>query len=1121
MAYFSCDSFGFVAQRDGFGSRTFRRYNLPILGESDMNRTHKISLWMRIHTLVAVISCAVDFAVLYIRAGMTKAIAGLLLLAIMLPVCGAAPSSSTSELLQQGLYAEEVEGNIDAAIENYQKVIDNTSAPRNHVAQALYRQGMCYLKTRDEQSAKAALEKLVKDYADQTEIVEKATPVLDDLMDFDPASLMPPDTLVYIELGSPGKQVETILEMLKGTPFENPLSAIGGGSAATGQGQKSPGDIMAALLNPSMMAEFKKIRGSAVGITGIAQNNPPMIIALYPGKSDALRGMILAFLGTAGQSAEAIEGMQTINIQNMAMAAYDDRVILIAQPAEQLQWCIKQYKGLISEPTLASTNPSFAKISKKQRQNNAFTAWMDVDEVFAKVMQMFPRGQVPQQVMWANTLVDFAHIDYITISSSIESDSFIDRYEVAFKEGHQCLAYDLIRTPNISKSALQAVPPDAVAIASFALSSSDMQADTMRSQIKNITGLDIGREIFANVEQVTIFAMPSRQSTPFFPACMGLTVTSHNPQQTQQILTKVLGSANTMLSGQPADWNSLAAGRYQIGMVNNTPLFCHYQQTGSTAILSLNPDIVQAAAAAVKNNKSVSTSGPLTEAISKLPPSASKLALVNVGGTIRLAAPLVIESFAEADRETLKDNFKQLEIACDKTTYELRTDERLNSLTVNSKLAGLPPLSQVFGPVSQIVQIVKKAKERAAAEEAKRQEAIAVRPAAVSPVIDGVEDDVWSAADRIKLTNVSGAPVSSPNDLSADFKIMWDKDNLYLFANVTDDILKNDAGEEWENDAVEVFIDADNSKDKSYGQNDYQFVFVWDKTSPRIREVKHDNAKGVQFAFVTTDTGYRAEFKFPWSTLGTTPHAGSKIGLDVHVADNDKGGKRDRKLIWHDKNDDAWQNPRVFANAELAGLLGWWKFDETEGSTAADSSGCGNSGSLQGNPEWKPKGGKIGGAIELDGSGDFITIENEPAFDIKNQITISAWVNITSVPQEWTGIVTKGDDAWRLSTDFANNVFHFGLAGSGDYLNGKGSVGSGQWHNVGCVYDGSTMSIYVDGKLDTSRPRSGPIGTNDFPVCIGDNLELPGRCWDGLIDDVRVYNYALSEKEIAALAAAQ
>ena len=85
--------------------------------------------------------------------------------------------------------------------------------------------------------------------------------------------------------------------------------------------------------------------------------------------------------------------MEILNIQDAASAAYDDKVIIIAQPSEQLNWCIKQYKGIISEPTLSSSNKSFAKISKKQRQKNAVTVWANVDEAYAQILKT---GQSPQ-----------------------------------------------------------------------------------------------------------------------------------------------------------------------------------------------------------------------------------------------------------------------------------------------------------------------------------------------------------------------------------------------------------------------------------------------------------------------------------------------------------------------------------------------------------------------------------------------------------------------------------------------------------------------------------------------------------------------------------------------------
>src|SRR4030065_283238 len=170
----------------------------------------------------------------------------ILLLAVAL-IASAALAKSASVLLQEGLYAEEVDGDLDAAIRIYAQVIEDSSAQRSHVAQAMYRQGMWYMKKQQEKQAKLGFEKLVAEYSDQTNIVSKVKPLLQELSNADPAALMPPDTLAYVEIGSPGKQIETILNMLKGTPLENPLAAIGGAP----QGGGSPGYIVGGFLNPN------------------------------------------------------------------------------------------------------------------------------------------------------------------------------------------------------------------------------------------------------------------------------------------------------------------------------------------------------------------------------------------------------------------------------------------------------------------------------------------------------------------------------------------------------------------------------------------------------------------------------------------------------------------------------------------------------------------------------------------------------------------------------------------------------------------------------------------------------------------------------------------------------
>jgi hypothetical protein len=130
-------------------------------------------------------------------------------------------------------------------------------------------------------------------------------------------------------------------------------------------------------------------------------------------------------------------------------------------------------------------------------------------------------------------------------------------------------------------------------------------------------------------------------------------------------------------------------------------------------------------------------------------------------------------------------------------------------------------------------------------------------------------------------------------------------------------------------------------------------------------------------------------------------------------------------------------------------------------------------------------------------------------------------VNIHSVSADWMTIVAKGDNAWRLSTINQDKKFHFSVndwnrtAG----LNGSTTINADEWHHLAAVYNGSVLQLYIDGKLDASQPWTGGIGKNDSDVLIGENAQQSGRFFNGLIDDVRIYNHALSESEIKALAA--
>jgi chitodextrinase len=184
--------------------------------------------------------------------------------------------------------------------------------------------------------------------------------------------------------------------------------------------------------------------------------------------------------------------------------------------------------------------------------------------------------------------------------------------------------------------------------------------------------------------------------------------------------------------------------------------------------------------------------------------------------------------------------------------------------------------------------------------------------------IDGVEDAAYNGATS-SMNIVTVGTVSSNADLSGTWEALWDNTNLYFFIDITDDTRINDSGTTWsDDDAVEILIDADNSKNTTYGANDFQFVFRYNDAT--IRETKRNITTGVTRSFVDVTGGYRLEVKIPWALLTVTPSSNSLIGLDVQINDDDNGGTRDGKKTWFVTNDNGWQNPSLLNTVELVTL---------------------------------------------------------------------------------------------------------------------------------------------------------------------------------------------------------
>ncbi len=152
-------------------------------------------------------------------------------------------------------------------------------------------------------------------------------------------------------------------------------------------------------------------------------------------------------------------------------------------------------------------------------------------------------------------------------------------------------------------------------------------------------------------------------------------------------------------------------------------------------------------------------------------------------------------------------------------------------------------------------------------------------------------------------------------------------------------------------------------------------------------------------------------------------------------------------------------------------------------------------------------------ACLFTGSGGYINCGNPAGLNISGPITIMAWIKVNAFDIGWQAIVTKGDSSWRLHRNNETGQVGFGTTAlSNQDLAGSRTVEDGQWHHVVAVYDGAAKYIYVDGTLDTSVPASGTIAQDAYPVLIGENAEMAGRFFNGTMDEVAIFTYALSAR---------
>jgi hypothetical protein len=198
------------------------------------------------------------------------------------------------------------------------------------------------------------------------------------------------------------------------------------------------------------------------------------------------------------------------------------------------------------------------------------------------------------------------------------------------------------------------------------------------------------------------------------------------------------------------------------------------------------------------------------------------------------------------------------------------------------------------------------------------------------------------------------------------------------------------------------------------------------------------------------------------------------------------------------------------------GLVAGYGFEETSGLAVTDSSGQNNAGTIVGNAA-RTGAGKIGRAIDFDGVDDYVSVADANSLDLTTGMTLEAWVQLDTASPWRTAIFKEkpGSVVYDLYATNASNSPQ-GEARFGSAIvqtPAPPALAAGVWTHLAVTYDGAALRVYRNGTQAATKAATGAIQTSTGALRIGGNL-IWGEYLDGRIDEVRVYNRALSAAEI-------
>jgi PKD repeat protein len=202
------------------------------------------------------------------------------------------------------------------------------------------------------------------------------------------------------------------------------------------------------------------------------------------------------------------------------------------------------------------------------------------------------------------------------------------------------------------------------------------------------------------------------------------------------------------------------------------------------------------------------------------------------------------------------------------------------------------------------------------------------------------------------------------------------------------------------------------------------------------------------------------------------------------------------------------------------GLVAAYAFDEGSGSTVVDRSGNGQTGTVSGGAAWSTE-GRHGGALSLDGVNDLVTVADSNLLDLTTAMTIEGWVKPTTSGTSFRTFVIKENGTSHVYRIYANTSVpaprvQAAIADGIRTATGTTPLAANAWSHLAATYDGTVLRLWVNGTQVATTLKAPSIATSTGAFRIGGRSVSPNEFFAGLVDDVRVYNTALTQAQIQA-----